>query len=80
MTEIILKKIEGSTNIKEVGYDEKNQTLAVVFLKSNVAYHYYGVPPDVYNRFLSAKSMGSFFHQEIRSNFTARRQEDVHEG
>lgn len=61
-----------SSNISHVGYDEATQTLHVTF-KSGATYEYSGVSKSDYDKFVSASSMGSHFHQHIKSNFGFRK-------
>lgn len=59
--------IEGSNVIQAVGYDDELETMYIRF-KTGV-YEYYDVPEEVYRAFLSAPSMGKFFHNSIRKTY-----------
>jgi hypothetical protein len=54
-----------SSNISEVGWE--NSILYVQF--SNALYSYKAVPENVYTRFLTAQSKGSFFAKEIKGKY-----------
>ncbi|MGI5938045.1 KTSC domain-containing protein, partial [Methanoculleus thermophilus] len=49
-----------STNIKSVGYDPEDEVLEVEFHSGGV-YHYVGVPAEVYEGLLNARSKGRYF-------------------
>jgi HAMP domain-containing protein len=57
-----------STNIKSVGYDPEDEVLEVEFHSGGV-YHYVGVPPDVYEGMLAARSKGRYFGDFIRLRY-----------
>lgn len=67
-----------SSNIAQIGYEEgviismgakPKDVLRVVFTSGTV-YDYYGVESDVFEQFLNAKSIGSYFHKHIKNNYT----------
>ena len=55
-----------SKNIKSVGYDSQSKTLQVEFLTGSI-YEYYDVPNDVFDKFITAESKGTFFHKYIKN-------------
>jgi hypothetical protein len=57
-----------SSNLKEVGYEERSSRLRIVF-HNNVAYIYTDVPKGTFNALISAESVGEFFTKHIRSKF-----------
>lgn len=57
-----------SSNLTAVGYDEESKTLRVTF-RSGPTYEYKGVPKRTYEELMSADSLGSYFHSNIRSDF-----------
>lgn len=57
-----------SSNIKAVGYDPKSKTLEVEF-NSGSTYQYFEVPASIYNDFMDASSLGSFFAESIKNKF-----------
>ena len=54
-----------SSNLRSVGYDDKNSILEVEFLSSSV-YRYFNVPEQIYQGLLAADSHGKFFHEYIK--------------
>lgn len=58
-----------SENIAAVGYHAESKTLRVTFKKNGLTYEYRGVSQRLYDDLLGADSVGSFFHQNIRSEF-----------
>jgi len=59
-----------SSNVAEVGYDEKTETLVVKFNKGGL-YAYEGVPRNVYNDLMEAPSIGKFLNSQIIPTFKA---------
>lgn len=55
-----------SSNIKAIGYNEDDGTLAVEFKRTNSIYHYYNVPEHVVNQLLHAHSIGKAFNDLIK--------------
>ena len=55
-----------SSNIASIGYDGEEMVLYVTF-NSGRTYWYSDVPYGVWEGFLSAPSMGKYFHQNIRN-------------
>lgn len=56
-----------SSNIKSVGYDEKTHILEIEFVSGGI-YQYQNVSKELYERFLRARSKGSFFYTYIKDN------------
>lgn len=54
-----------SSNLASVGYDASTQTLEIEFHNGGV-YQYFDVPQGVVDALMSASSLGSFFHAQIR--------------
>lgn len=64
MTLVTLK----SSAISQVEYQEKEKTLSVYFTDAtNSTYH--GVPKELYQGLLKAKSAGGFFNDKIRDHY-----------
>lgn len=63
-----------SSQMAAHGYDPSTKTLAVRF-RSGETYKYKGVPQDVYVSMVKAKSLGSFFHHNIKGKFGHAKQE-----
>lgn len=57
-----------SSNIQDVSYDAKSQTMVVTF-HGGSKYLYRDIPDGVYQRLISAGSKGSYFAQYIRNNY-----------
>ena len=57
-----------SSNIDKVEYDADNLVLRVTF-KNGGQYEYEGVLQEVVDEMLSADSVGSYFHSNIRMNY-----------
>jgi len=66
---IEMKEVE-SSNMKKLGYDEKERIFQVEFNKGEI-YQYYNVPNFLYEKIKSneVKSKGKFFIKNIRDNF-----------
>jgi hypothetical protein len=62
-----------SSNIAKYGYDESTQTLRIEFRNGGV-YDYSGVPSEIVADLADAPSIGSYFHNNIRNQFTAVKQ------
>lgn len=56
-----------SSNLKSVGYDPTTQKLEVEF-KSGGVFCYDNVSPQEHADLMSAGSIGSYFHQNIRNS------------
>jgi hypothetical protein len=63
-----------SAIIREIGYEPKEQRLTVVF-NSGGRYTYDGVSLELWGKFLTSKSKGRFFAEEIKHNHRFRRSE-----
>jgi hypothetical protein len=57
-----------SSNISKIGYDPETQLMEVHF-KNGTRYRYAKVPPEDHEKFVGADSIGTHFHQHIRSRF-----------
>lgn len=57
-----------SSNIKSVGYDEKEKTLEVIFSNGS-HYSYSGVDAEAYKSFVGAESIGKHFSTNIKSKY-----------
>ncbi|BBL67019.1 hypothetical protein MchiMG62_02000 [Methanoculleus chikugoensis] len=68
VTSAMQRQTVESTNIKSVGYDPEDEVLEVEFHSGGV-YHYVGVPPDVYEGMLAARSKGRYFGDFIRLRY-----------
>ena len=59
-----------SSMIAAIGYDADTQTLAVEFIKGGT-YEYADVPPEEWEIFSTADSVGKYFLSQIKPNYTA---------
>ena len=57
-----------SSSVTRVGYDEATSDLKIEY-RSGWEYLYAGVPANVYEDLLSAKSVGKFVNAEIKPNY-----------
>ena len=64
-------KIEHSSNIDAVKYDSAVRELEIKF-KNGSHYAYFGVPGDVAEGLVTAKSAGSYFSAKIRGVYKHR--------
>lgn len=65
-----LQKIEGSSTIDAVGYDQDRQALTIRF-HSGGTYEFANVPETVHDELLAAPSVGRHFHARIRGCYPA---------
>ncbi|PWD83880.1 KTSC domain-containing protein [Ignatzschineria cameli] len=61
-----------SSNLRAVAYDERTQTLGIIF-HGNSEYHYYGVPHSVYVGLMNSVSKGRYHHAAIRNRYRYRK-------
>ena len=57
-----------STDLAIVGYEPKTGTLEVTFRRGGV-YRYKNVPQEIYEAFMKAESLGTYFNQTIKDQF-----------
>lgn len=57
-----------SSNIKEVGYDEKSKIFEVMF-NNGAVYQHLEVPKEVYVGFQGALSKGKYYADKINNKF-----------
>ncbi|WP_461603818.1 KTSC domain-containing protein [Aeromonas salmonicida] len=58
-----------STAIRRVGYDSESMQMYIDFEDSNPIYTYSRVPEHVFRTFVSARSVGQYYHQYIKDNY-----------
>ena len=61
----IPRKSVSSSQVKSVGYDPKSRVMAVEFHGGGV-YHYHDVPPEKHAALMTAPSIGSHLHKNIK--------------
>jgi len=54
--------------VASVGYEDESYVLEVEFHSGKI-FQYSQVPREVYERFLTARSKGRFFHHYVRDRF-----------
>ena len=57
-----------SSNVSEVGYDPATMTMEVAFTNGSV-YQYFDVPEAVFQELLSAESIGTFIHEQVKNMY-----------
>lgn len=62
-----------SSHIHSVGYDQKDQTLAIRFHKGGT-YHYEDVPPEIHKALMNSPSHGQHFLRNIKDNYRGTKQ------
>jgi hypothetical protein len=65
-----MKKVSAG-NLRAIGYDEKRRVLVVE--QSSGTYEYANVTAEVWRRFSTSSSMGSFFKDTIEEDYQKRR-------
>lgn len=63
-----MKEVD-SSDLLAVGYDADSSTLIVRFKRGN-EYEYRDVEPNIYNELLNAASVGKYFNQYIKNNYS----------
>jgi hypothetical protein len=58
-----------SSSIVSIGYDAGSETLEVEFKKTGV-YHYLNVPQFIWERLMTAESIGKFFNAEVKNAYS----------
>lgn len=67
---VSFKNVE-SKNIKAVGYNPALKQLHIKFnYTGNKVYVYEGVPKGTYEKLISAESIGSYFHTNVRYKYS----------
>jgi hypothetical protein len=65
---MLLREPVASSMIASVGYDEECEVLEVEFA-SGAVYRYLGVSEEVFDRFLAARSKGTYFNRHIKDAY-----------
>jgi len=58
-----------SSNLVSIGYEPTSEILEIEF-KAGTVYQYASVPKEVYDELMSSDSHGSYFHRNIRNNYS----------
>ncbi len=57
-----------SSNVAEIGYDEGQRTLEILFVNGSL-YQYFEVPPHMFNELRQASSIGQYLNANIKGHF-----------
>lgn len=57
-----------SSNLVSVKYEESSMNLEIEFKKNSV-YQYNHVPKSVYDELMGSKSLGEYFHENIKDKY-----------
>ena len=69
-----MKRIKVTSHmIAEIGYDEGAMVLEVKFATNGSIYEYAKVPKRVYTDLLHEKSIGKYFTENIKPNYSCRK-------
>ena len=68
-----MQKTDRSSCFSEIGYDESEGLLVVTFRSSGASYLYYAVPEDVWEALASADSIGHYYNEEIKGEYTCEK-------
>lgn len=58
-----------STAIRKIGYDSSINNMYIDFEDSDPHYTFCGVPELVFQDFISASSVGGYYHQHIKDKY-----------
>lgn len=58
--------------MRAVGYEPTTRTMHIQFNNGDL-HEYSNVSPDFHKRMMESKSVGSFFHQNVKPFFNSRR-------
>ena len=58
-----------SSAIRKIGYDSSNNQMYIDFEDSDPYYTYCGVPEVAFRSFVSAGSVGRYYHQYIKDQY-----------
>lgn len=58
-----------STAIRRVGYNAESMQMFIDFEDSNPVYTFYSVPEHIFRSFVTARSVGQYYHQHIKGRY-----------
>lgn len=58
-----------SSAIRKIGYDSSTNRMYIDFEDSDPYYTYCRVPENIFRSFVSARSVGSYYHQFIKDKY-----------
>lgn len=59
-----------SSAIRKIGYDASTSLMYIDFEDSDPYYTFYRVPEYVFREFISARSVGRYYHQYIKDRYS----------
>ncbi len=65
----IVREAISSSNLNEVGFNEKRNTLEVEFLHSGEVYRYFAISRGVFDAMMNASTPGQYFYHFIRTSY-----------
>lgn len=71
-TIIMWVDIFNSSHISRIGWNSRDKMLHIIFV-SGLRYRYYSIPEDIVIGLLNADSHGTYFWQNIRDIYPAKR-------
>jgi hypothetical protein len=74
-SEPLERKIENSSQIEKVKYNEENKTLSIAFKSKSgeLWYEYYVVPKDVFDGIFTAESAGKYINTNVKGKYEFKR-------
>lgn len=73
MTSLLTTSMKvSSSNIDDIEYDEKSETMSVTFNNGHT-YQLFNVPKGVYERLISAGSIGAYYANNIKGRYSTSR-------
>jgi len=64
-----LTPVTNSSAVVGVGYEQFQGKLLVKFKQNGITYEFFKVPKKVYDEFLAADSMGTYYHKNIKGKY-----------
>lgn len=58
-----------SSAIKKIGYEANTSRMYIDFEDSDPYYTYCRVPEELFRKFISASSVGSFYHRYVKDKY-----------
>jgi hypothetical protein len=68
----MIHKQVASSNIESVGYEEGEERMQIKFRHGGV-HEYSGVPVEVHERLMGARSIGGFVHDHIKGKYASEK-------
>ena len=63
------RKPVNSSAIKSIGYNEDEEIVEVEIRNTKRVYRYYHVPPEEYQKFITAASLGTYYNKDFKDKF-----------